>query len=279
MRMQKFSFAAFLAVLAGALCSEAVAQPVTPSTAAGTVFRDCDKVCPEMVVIPAGNYGRGSNPRESGWTKDEAPRFKVTLARPFAVGRFEVTFDEWDACVSAGGCPAAAADVAVATDGGWGRGRRPAIHVNWFEAQAYVAWLSSTTGHTYRLLTEAEWEYAARAGTATAFAFGEQIGAEAANFQVSGIARTTPVGAYAPNAFGLHDMHGNVWEWVEDCFSQGYARAPRDGTANVAGDCNRRMARGGGWADPATRIRSGMRGRGQAMNRDDDIGFRIARDL
>ena len=163
------------------------------------------------------------------------------------MSKFEVTFDEWDACVAYGDC-----DPRV-SDSGWGRGRQPVINVTWDDAKRYVAWLSRMTGKPYRLLTEAEWEYAARAGTQTAYSWGDEIGKGNANCDGCGSQwdnkQTAPVGSFAANAFGLYDMHGNVWEWVEDCFHDNYEGAPDDGSAWTAdGDCNSRVLRGGSWS-------------------------------
>ncbi len=150
------------------------------------------------------------------------PQHRVTV-KPFAIGKYEVTFDEWDACVKAGGCNGYRPE-----DPGWGRGNRPVINVSWNDTKAYVAWLAKKTGNPYRLPSEAEWEFAARAGTTTPFAFGTTITPKQANFGRSD-GKTEPVGSYPPNAWGLYDMHGNVWEWVEDCWHDNYGRSPTDG--------------------------------------------------
>jgi formylglycine-generating enzyme required for sulfatase activity len=198
------------------------------SLAAGDVFRDCD-VCPEMVALPAGQFLMGSPDGEKDRDSDEGPQHEVTI-KPFAIGKYEVTFEEWDACVQAGGCNGYRPG-----DQSWGRGKRPVINVSWRDAQAYVAWLSGKTGQSYRLPSEAEWEYVARAGTTTRYAFGDEIVAKEANFG-STIGKTTAVGAYPPNRWGLFDMHGNVLEWVEDVYHDGYKGAPSDGTAWTDGE-------------------------------------------
>ncbi|PHY19431.1 hypothetical protein CSW59_10255 [Caulobacter sp. BP25] len=267
------ALAGLAAWIVTAACGVANAQT------ASQPFRDCDAVCPELVAVPAGTFVMGSSAKEKGRGPDEGPTHKVTIARPFAVGRFEVTFDEWDACVAAGGCKATDNGTAVASDAGWGRGRRPVINVSWRDAHDYGAWLSAKTGKPYRLLSEAEWEYAARAGGRSTFADGEQISPSAANFKDSGTNATVPVGGYAPNRFGIYDMAGNVWEWVEDCFTLTYDTAPADGGANAGGDCGRRMLRGGGWNTPDNFLRPAARGRNKVDFRDNDFGFRIARDL
>ncbi len=221
----------------------------------GDTFRDCNE-CPEMVVVPSGSFLMGSPEDEEGRYDNEGPQHRVTIAEPFAIGVYEVTFDEWDACVAAGGCNGYRPD-----DDGWGRGRRPVINVSWDDAQAYVDWLSDRTGEEYRLPSEAEWEYAARAGTTTRYWPGDEITAEYANFGRN-VGRTIEVGSLGrPNAFGLHDVHGNVWEWVEDCWNDSYAGAPANGTAWTSGDCGRRVLRGGSWDDYPRSLRSAYRGR------------------
>ena len=235
----------------------------------GREFQDCDE-CPKMVVVPAGAFRMGSPSSEADRNEDESPQHRVTIPAAFAVGKYEVTFAEWDACVSAGGCggyrPA---------DRGWGRGQRPAINVSWRDAKAYVAWLSDKTGEQYRLLSEAEWEYAARAGTTGPFHFGSTISTDQANYNGNhtygsgrkGVYRkkTVPVGSFPANAFGLHDMHGNAREWVEDCWHGSYASAPRDGSAWTSGcDGGQRVLRGGSWSNGPWYLRSADRGRGTA---------------
>jgi formylglycine-generating enzyme required for sulfatase activity len=261
------------------------AAPVAPMAKPSYAFRDCAK-CPEMVVIPAGSFTMGSPESEPDRSAEEGPQRVVTIARPFAVGKFEVTFAEWAACVAGGGCKGNANP----GDEGWGKDRRPVINVSWDDAREYVAWLSKTTGKPYRLLTEAEWEYAARAGTSTPFATGAAITPEQANFQTpfkeNGEERegeyrekTIAVGTFAPNAFDLHDMHGNVWEWVRDNWHEDFAGAPTDGSVMPGGDATMRTKRGGGWYSLVTEIRSASRQGDQPDHRGSDIGFRVARGL
>ena len=242
-------------------------------------FRDCPD-CPEMVVVPSGSFMMGSPSSEEGRDADEGPVHRVTIVRPFAVGVYEVTFGEWDACVSGGGCGGYRPG-----DKGWGRGRHPVIYVSWDDAKAYVDWLSDKTGEEYRLLSESEWEYVARAGTVTRYWWGDEIGRNRANCAVCGSRwddeQTSPVGSFAPNGFGLHDVHGNVWEWVEDCWHEDYVGAPGDGRAwTVGGDCEGRVLRGGSWGHKPQYLRSALRSWGTAGLRVDYFyGFRVARTL
>ena len=244
------------------------------------IFRDCPH-CPEMVVVPAGSFMMGSPPSEESRYDDEGPRHRVMIGSSFAVGVYEVTFEEWDTCASAGGClgsyPASL---------GWGRGRRPVLGVRWDEAQSYVEWLSLETGKAYRLLSESEWEYAARAGTETRYWWGDDIGRNRANCdgcgsrwedELSGV--TAPVGSFTANAFGLHDVHGNVFEWVQDCVNDSYAGAPGDGSAWESGECSRRMVRGGAFFDNPRGVRAASRNRNVAGSRYDLVGFRVARTV
>ncbi len=237
----------------------------------GAVFRDCP-ACPEMVVVPPGRFTMGSAPSEAGRQPDEEPRREVSISELFAVGRYEVTFEEWDACVADGGCDGRRPD-----DEHWGRGRRPVMDVSWEDAQLYVQWLSRKTGRPYRLLSEAEWEYAARAGTTTPYAVGSTIGPDQANF---GSAKTAEVGSYAANAFGLYDMHGNVWEWVEDCYADSYRGAPDDGAAVSPPGCGWRVMRGGGWNTTSVEnMRVAFRLRRVPGSARDSVGLRVARPI
>jgi formylglycine-generating enzyme required for sulfatase activity len=244
----------------------------TSSTQAAATFRDCPG-CPEMVAVPAGDFLMGSN--DGGGA--EKPLHKVAIAKPFAVGKFEVTFAEWDACVAAGGC------LNSPPDQGWGRGRQPVVNVSWDDiTKDYLPWLSKVTGKTYRLLTEAEWEYAARAGLHAAYAWGNDLGQNRANCKGCGsewdAKRTAPVGSFQANAFGLQDMHGNVWEWVQDCYKNSYAGAPADGQAVDGTSCTR-VRRGGAWDSSANDLRLAGRLGNQAGSRWNNLGFRVARAM
>ena len=179
-----------------------------PAHHAGDVFRDADASwSPEMVVIRAGGYQMGSKISEKERYSDEGPQHRVVLSKAFAVGKYPVTFTEWDAAVVAGGCAGHRPD-----DWGWGRGRLPVVNVNWDDAQSFCRFLSDQTGHQYRLLSESEWEYACRGGSATSYPWGDRWDNTRANGRGSGRGRTTEVGCYPPNEFGSCDMIGNVWE-------------------------------------------------------------------
>ena len=235
-------------------------------------FREC-AVCPEMVVIRSGQFMMGANDAAA----DEKPVHKVVIAKTFAVSRFEVSFDQWDACAALGGCDRRPGDQ------GWGRGSRPVINVSWRDAKEYVEWLSRRTGRPYRLLSEAEWEYLARSDNGSAFPWGDQVGSGNANCAEcndrTDAPRTTPVGSFAPNRFGLYDLHGNVWEWVEDCYTNSYEAAPTDGSARTDGACNVRVLRGGAFDESAQSLRASGRFRDAPDSTSGNVGFRVARTL
>jgi formylglycine-generating enzyme required for sulfatase activity len=213
----------------------------------------------------------------SPWYRDEGPQHEVNFANQFAVGKFEVTFDEWDACAANGVCKQDPADWF------WRRGKRPVTNVSWDDAQQYVAWVAKLTGKPYRLLTEAEWEYAARAGTATAYSWGDDIGKGNANCDGCGSQfnkETAPVGSFKPNAFGLYDMHGNVSEWVDDPWHGSYKGAPTDGSSWAKdGDATQRVVRGGSWYSYPQNLRAATRSWFTTVYRLDTLGFRLARTL
>ena len=241
----------------------------------GETFQDCDE-CPKMVVVPSGIFTMGASSREGG-DSDERPMRRVRIDYRFAVGVYEVTFAEWYACIDTGGCGSYVPD-----DEGWGRGNRPVVNVSWDDAQSYVRWLSGRTGKRYRLLSESEWEYVARAGTETAYSWGDSIGVNRANCIGCGSQwdgeKTAPVGSFAANAWGIHDMHGNVLEWVQDCYNKySYNGAPTDGSAWESEDINYRVLRGGAWYNGPGDLRSANRDKG--FIRSSARGFRVARDL
>ena len=239
----------------------------------GDAFQDSPG-CPKLVVVPPGSFMMGSPKEEEDRNDDEGPVHEVRIDYSLAVGMYPVTFDEWDACASDGGCGGYEPH-----DAGWGRGTRPVINVSWEDAQGYVRWLSRKTGQEYRLLSESEWEYVARAGTRTRYWWGDEIGRNRANCDGCGSRwdnrQTAPVGSFSANAFGLHDVHGNVWEWVEDCWNGSYRGAPTDGSGN----CAVRVLRGGSWRSVPSYLRSALRFSFTTDNRDLYIGFRIARTL
>jgi formylglycine-generating enzyme required for sulfatase activity len=240
-----------------------------PEAKIGETFRDCQE-CGEMVVVPAGSFDMGSN------TEYENPVHRVTIAKQFAIGRYEVTFDEWDRCVEEKGCKYRPEDRE------WGRGKRPVINVSWLDTKEFVSWLSQKTGKTYRLPSEAEWEYAARAGTNTPYWWGRDVGSRQANCRecASGSGQQTqPVGSYAANPFGLYDTAGNVAEWVEDCWNDSYRAAPKDGSAWTSGQCRLRGLRGGSFDSPAKYVRSTARFRYDSDVRYSANGFRVLREM
>ena len=260
----------------------AAEEEAVAAIAPGETFRDCDN-CPQMVAIPAGSFQLGAPDDEFGRDNAELPQVAVEIVSSFALGKFEVTQDEWDACVEAGGC-----NGYEPADMGWGGGARPVVNVSYADANAYVQWLSEETGETYRLPSEAEWEYAARAGTDTPFAFGDSISTSQANFdgqypyrdlpKQSGRGRTVEVGTFGANEFGLHDMHGNVWEWTADCWRANHNGAPEDGSP-VGGACSSRPMKGGAWVSGAWRVRSAHRRQARDTKRGFDLGFRVAREI
>ncbi len=248
----------------------------------GRAFRDCPD-CPEMVVVPAGEFMMGSPASEPERESDET-QLRVTIARPFAVGRFAVTFDEWDACVADSGCKGYKPD-----DRGWGRGKRPVINVNWDDAKAYVAWLSRKSGKSYRLLSEAEREYVTRAGTQTPFWWGAAITPTQANYDGSADPykgggskgeyrrHTVPVDSFAANPWGLYQVHGNVWEWTEDCWNDSNNGNPGNGSARTTGECGRRVVRGGSWDNNPRWLRAAVRNWLSTDFRVKFLGFRVGR--
>jgi formylglycine-generating enzyme required for sulfatase activity len=243
----------------------------------GASFRDVS-AAPQMIVVPRGRFLMGS---PAGQGDDDArPQHEVTIAKPFAVAKFALTFDEWDACAAEGGCRR---DV---SDSGWGRGRRPVINVSWDDAQVYIKWLSGITGKPYRLLSEAEYEYAARAKSQTAYPWGDGIklnGELMANCDGCGSQwdgeQTAPVGSFPANAFGLYDMVGNVWERTEDCWNPRYEGAPPDGSPWKTGDCRLHVVRGGSWVDISAHLGSARRLKATANHRVNTLGFRVALTL
>ena len=246
-------------------------------------FQDCVPGCPRMIVVPTGSFLMGSPDAEPQRGNDEGPQRQVVISKVLAVGKFPVTFDEWDYCHLKLGC----ADL-FPSDNNWGRGTHPVINVSWEDAQLYVAWLSKETGQTYRLLTEAEREYIARAGTTTPFWWGDRISTKQANYdgtkkytdEPTGIFRqeTMPVDALAPNPWGFYQVSGNTWDWVEDCYHDSYeGGAPTNGAAWATGDCSHRVLRGGSWGSQPRNVRSAARWKQPIETREPYYGFRVAR--
>ncbi len=248
--------------------TEALATPAPFS-----FFKDCE-TCPELVALPAGEFIMGADERH----KVENPAHKVAIAKAFAIGRYEVTFDEWRACFDAGACGDEMPD-----DHHWGMGQRPVMNITWWDAQAYIRWIKKTTGHKYRMPSEAEWEYAARAGTTTAYSWGsDATGLALGNCRDCGEKishQTEPVGSFKPNPWGLYDVHGNLWEWVADCWYPSNADAPDDGSVRVAEKCRERVMRSGSWYYFSKNLRSSWRFKNDARVRSYGIGFRVAREL
>jgi formylglycine-generating enzyme required for sulfatase activity len=253
----------------------------------GEVFKECEE-CPEMVVAPAGSAMLGSPLGESGRQTFEAAPHPVEIAKPFAVGRYAVTFAQWDACFAEGGCGHRRLG-----DLDFGRGNRPAIFVTWTEAQLYVEWLKRKTGQSYRLLSEAEWEYAAR-GCRTLkcayapFWFGA-IKPELAVYdsrrsydgspKAAASLKTQPVNSGSQNPFGLYNMLGNVRQWTEDCWNPTPVSTPSNGAPDLSGDCTARATRGGSWADDPSKLRASARDYESVDEGSERIGLRVARDL
>lgn len=228
---------------------------------------------PEMIALPAGKFTMGS-PKPDGFD-NERPQRLITIDREFAVGKFEITWEEFNLCRWEGPC-------SPISDDGFGGGRRPVTNVSWEDAKTYVEWLSRATGQNYRLLSEAEWEYADRAGSTTTYPWGPAPSVGKANCDGCGSQwdnkSTAPVGSFEANGFGLHDMAGNAWEWVEDCFAGSYsAGQPTNGAAFSPDDCEMRVNRGGSWATTVTRLRSANRLMAYPADRFEHLGFRVAR--
>jgi len=283
------------------------AQPTAdkpePGEFPGRTFRDC-RNCPEMIVLPAGEFMMGSPPDEP-LRRDSEVQTRIAFAQAFAMSRTPVTWDQWEACVRDGHCDGEAIDEALrlAPNGepnpdyrDYGRGSRPVVGVSWYDAQRFVGWLNAKAGEddAYRLPSDAEWEYGARAGTTTAFPWGDELDYDYGNFgrreeglggHAEGrdvwIDETSPVASFPPNAFGLYDMHGNIFEWVEDCFEADRAHAPADGSASKEGNCANRVFRSGTFLSNPYMQRSARRGAPYpATTRGRNyLGFRVAKTL
>ena len=263
--------------------AKAALEDLKPSP--GKTFRDCD-VCPLMVTVPGGNANLGANADEPDVRPNEQPKRPVIIGSPFSIGVTEVTFSQWEACASAGGCPA------VTNNNGWGGGKRPVINVSWDDAQKYAGWLSSKTGKNYTLPSESQWEYAARGGDTGIYAGGSKkalcafangAGSESglawANTECNDLAsdRTLPAGSLSGNKYGLKDMIGNVAEWTLDCNTLNLRDAPTDGSPDLRGSCNQRAVRGGSWFSPPADLRYSARLMQRRGDSNDFTGFRVVR--
>ncbi|MEM9262445.1 MAG: SUMF1/EgtB/PvdO family nonheme iron enzyme [Pseudomonadota bacterium] len=248
----------------------------------GSALKDCE-LCPEMVVIGPGEFNLGAPEGEQSSENSERPIIPVEVGYSFAIGKTEVTFDQWAACHDAGACGD------KPNDQGWGEGTRPVVNVTVKKAQEYLDWLSAETGEVYRLPTEAEWEFAARGGTTTPFSIGEQISTKSANFngqypygdtpKERSVGKSLPVASFEANPFGLYDVHGNVWEMTMDCWSPNHGNNPANGTAVETQGCSKRVLKGGAWNGGAWRTRSAHRKPVGLTEGDYDLGFRVVREL
>ena len=257
----------------------AAATPAPPPTATTVVTHqtgavsDCDN-CPEMVVLQPGSFSMGDNRGD----RSEKPAHRVTIRKPFAIGKYEVTLAQWNACVEAGACKAMADTSAAGLSD-----MSPARDLSWNDAQRYVRWLSKLTGQKYRLPTEAEWEYAARAGTSSRYWWGQKMESGKANCKDCGGEwnndAPAKVDAFPANPFGIYGMNGGVWEWVEDCWHKSYAGAPTDGSAWTSHDCRENVIRGGSWRNDSTYAHSASRFRYDTAVRYILNGFRVAKSL
>ena len=269
----------------------------------GDTFKEC-RNCPQMVVIPAGSFIMGT-PKTDDMKQDDEVQHKVTIAYSYAVSATEVTWNQWEACVRDGGCDGYDVETALRLDRegkpnkdyvDFGRGTRPVVGVSWYDALAYVGWLNRKTGNDdlYRLLTDSEWEYAARGGTTTRYPWGDKIDHNYGNFgndskELGGMVEgrdkwdneTAPVASFPPNAYGLYDMQGNVFEWVQDCYKKDLSDGPSDGSPNLDGDCRTRMFRSGSFISHPFMHRSGNRSPGYAPTTRgrNYLGIRVAKTL
>ena len=271
-----------------AVGAEPEARCIAPASGRTQWFSDCPH-CPEMVVVPRGRFTAGSPMGENGRSPREALTL-VTVSKPFAVGRFAITFAEWDACTADGGC-----NGYQPPDDGHGRGNNPVVRVNWDDASAYIQWLSRKSGKSYRLLASVEREFVARAGTSTPYWWGSSIGPDQANYDspdtvvrtsqgasvqvAEARRRPVPVDSFAPNPWGLYNVHGNIWEWTRDCWRDDGPVASGQGRKAAPADCGQRLARGGSWYDFASEARAAARIGFDAASRNALLGFRVARLL
>ena len=293
-----------MSLLAAFLPAHAQTEKPTPGRMPpGQDFKEC-RNCPTMVVLPAGEFTMGS-PADEPLRRENEPQSEITIAETFAVSRTAVTWDQWEACVRDNWCDGIAVDTALRSlpDGELnpeyadrGRGTRPVVGVSWYDAQVFVGWLNAKTGEddAYRLPSEAQWEYAARAGTTTAFHWGPELDYDYGNFGTDGeglggkaegrdawLDETSPVASFPANAFGVYDMHGNIFEWTEDCYEADRAHAPTDGSASKEGNCANRVFRSGTFLSNPYMQRSARRGAlyPATVRGRNYLGFRVAKTL
>ncbi|MCC7167564.1 MAG: SUMF1/EgtB/PvdO family nonheme iron enzyme [Rhodospirillales bacterium] len=239
---------------------------------AAEAFRDCPQ-CPEMIAIKPGTFAMGGTRAEN-----EQPVHTVTLTKPYAIAKYELTFDEWEMCRVAGACTR---DPDLHD---WGRGRQPVINLAIADIAQYLAWLSKLTGKTYRLPSEADWEYAARGGIDGAYWWGETMKPGHANCRDCGAEpwggdRAAPVGTFPPNPYGLHEMNGNLWEWTADCWAPNHNQAPTDGSPRPGPDNCQRVIKGGAWYYYAPLSRPASRARQDPRQWSYTVGVRLAREM
>jgi formylglycine-generating enzyme required for sulfatase activity len=243
----------------------------------GKIFRDCSN-CPELVVVPSGSFIMGYG----ATSKNSQPAHQVQILQPFAIGRFEITFSEWQDCIDGGGCQN------NPDDHQWGKKNRPVINITYFEAKKYLSWITKKTNYKYRLPSEAEWAYANRGGTSTLWWWGDKVETNRANCKDckspwsdggNKTHSTAPVGMFPPNPFGLHDTTANVFEWVNDCWNESYIGAPIDGSAWKTGNCNYRVIRGGSFYYYSKVGRSAYRAKNFSNVKSYWLGFRVLREL
>ncbi|TKC81647.1 formylglycine-generating enzyme family protein [Trinickia terrae] len=246
-------------------------KPAAPTAAAGQEIKDCP-TCPALIALNPGAFTMGNNADDPS----EKPAHRVTIGHPFALAKYSVTVAQWKACVSALACPP------LSNDSGGGP-NAPVRDVSWDDAQHYLKWLTKITGKTYRLPTEAEWEYAARGGTSSRYWWGDTMKKGNANCKDCGdpwhADAPSDVGSFAANPFGLYDMNGGVWEWVSDCWHSSYKNAPADGRSWDEPMCEARVIRGGSWKDDASYMLSSTRFKYDGSVRYSENGFRVARDM
>jgi len=306
MKPSRLSFLIGMTIGALIALRPAHAQPASAAEGAlqpGETFKEC-RNCPEMIVLPPGTFSMGS-PADEPLRRDNERQQEISIPGAFAMSRTPVTWDQWESCVRDDWCDGVAVETALTRlpNGepnpdyrDWGRGTRPVVGVSWYDAQVFVGWLNAKAGEddAYRLPSEAEWEYAARAGTTTAFPWGPELDYDYGNFGTDAeglggkaegrdawLDETSPVASFPPNAFGVYDMHGNIFEWTEDCYEADRAHAPADGSASKEGNCANRVFRSGTFLSNPYMQRSARRGAPYpaTLRGRNYLGFRVAKTL